>query len=315
MNEIAIYQAAPEERWRYAQALADATLLPEAYRRQPSNVLLALESGAALNVAPMVAIQEIHVIKGKPSPSAQLMAALVRRAGHRLRVTGDATQARCEIVRSDDPEFTFVSEWTMARAQAAGLLTSDTWKKYPSNMLKARAISECCRDACPDVVVGFGYTPEELGDADDTAGAVTVERADETSGEVGHATDSSSAQAAGDTSPASAASPEPDIEDAVVVDETTGEVVEGEASASPVSRYTGPDDPALTRRYNNPSAAAGKAAVTRLVIAMKQGGVHEDRDSVIAWCSEHVGRAVESRNELTAAEVGYLLSLLPERAS
>ena len=121
MSDIAIYNASPEERWRYSQALADASLLPDAYRRQPANVLLALESGAALNVAPM------------------LMAALVRRAGHRLRITGDATHAVCEIVRHDDPEFTFRSEWTMQRAAAAGL-TTDMWKKYPANMLKARAI-------------------------------------------------------------------------------------------------------------------------------------------------------------------------------
>lgn len=313
-HELAIYAAAPEERWRYAQALADASLLPEAYRRQPSNVLLALESGSALNVAPMVAIQEIHVIKGKPSPSAQLMAALVRRAGHRLRITGDATHARCEIVRADDPEFTFVSEWTMQRAQAAGL-TTEMWKKYPANMLKARAISECCRDACPDVVVGFGYTPEEMGDETDTAGAeVIVERGD-TQTDTGSATQAESPSASGGAGsiPADASDPVSDngIEDAVVVDETTGEVGGGEAPASPASRYTGPTDPALTRRYGKPHEKAGNAARTRLIVEMERAGIpKDDRDANLAWCSERVGRELESRSDLTAAEVGYLIDVL-----
>lgn len=304
MSDIAIYNAPPEERWRYSQALADASLLPEAYRRQPSNVLLALESGSALNVAPMVAIQEIHVIKGKPSPSAQLMAALVRRAGHRLRITGDATQARCEIVRADDPEFTFVSEWTMQRAQAAGL-TTEMWKKYPANMLKARAISECCRDACPDVVVGFGYTPEELGDTTDTAGAeVTIERGDTQ-------TDAGSVPEPTATESTSGPASDDGIEDAVVVEEIPGAGEAGEGSPAPVSRYTGPDDPALTRRYGNPRDTAGKAAITRLVLAMADAGIpKDDRDANLAWCVERIGRDIETRNDLTAAEVGYLLDVL-----
>lgn len=150
-------------RMNYAQALAASSLLPASYRRQPANVLVAIEYGNALGLAPMVAIQTIHVVDGKPTASAQLIGSLVRRAGHRLRVTGDKTHAIAEIVRNDDPDYTFRAEWTVDRAAAANLLGKGVWKQYPDAMLKARAITEVARDACPEVLAGVAYTPEELG--------------------------------------------------------------------------------------------------------------------------------------------------------
>ena len=152
------------ERMKYAQALAAASLLPESYRGKPANVLLAMEYGAALGLDTVTAIQQVNVINGKPSASAQLIGSLVRRAGHRLRVTGDDKRAVAEIVRRDDPDFVFRAEWTIDRASAAGLAGKGTWKQYPAAMLKARAITEVARDACPEALAGVSYTPEELGD-------------------------------------------------------------------------------------------------------------------------------------------------------
>ena len=111
----------------------------------------------------MAAVNGIHIIDGKPTASAGLMSALVRRAGHKLRVTGDDKRAVAEIIRADDPDFTFRSEWTLERAKQAGLAGKGSWGKYPAAMLKARAISEVCRDACEEALSGVHYTPEELG--------------------------------------------------------------------------------------------------------------------------------------------------------
>ena len=146
----------------YAERLAQAGLLPAAYRSQPANVLLIVEQAEALGIPVMTALNGVHVIDGKPTISPALMSALVRRAGHKLRVTGDDTHAVAEIIRADDPDFTFRSEWTLERAKKAGLAGRGSWGKYPAAMLKARAISEVCRDACQEVVAGV-YTPEELG--------------------------------------------------------------------------------------------------------------------------------------------------------
>ena len=148
----------------YARKLSASDLLPKSYQGKPQNVLLAVEYGRSLGLDPITAINMTHVVQGKPTASAQLVNALVRRAGHRLQVRGDENSATCKIIRSDDP-FEFVVTWTMERAKAAGLLSNPTWKSYPQAMLKARAITECARDACPEVLAGISCTAEEVGGA------------------------------------------------------------------------------------------------------------------------------------------------------
>src|SRR5262249_44858070 len=159
------------EKIEYARFLAKSGLLPQAFREHPENVLYAYEMGELLGLHPMAAITGIHVIEGKPSISAGLISALVRRAGHRIRVEsagdGDEMRARCQIVRADDPGFTYSATWTMARAKQADLLGKANWRKFPQAMLKARAVSECARDACQEVLIGIKYTPDELGAEDD----------------------------------------------------------------------------------------------------------------------------------------------------
>ena len=76
---------------QYAKLLAESGLLPASYRKQPANILYAVEYGELLGLPAIAAITGIHVIEGKPSISAGLISALVRRAGHRLRVIGDDT--------------------------------------------------------------------------------------------------------------------------------------------------------------------------------------------------------------------------------
>lgn len=155
----------------YARFLAKADLLPRAYQDKPANLLYAIEYGAMLGLPPIAAIVGIHVIDGKPTMSAGLMAAKVRQAGHRIRIQstgeGDQAKARCTITRSDDPDFEYSATWTMERAKTAGLLGKTNWRQHPIQMLKNRATSECCRDACQEVLLGIHYIPDELGGEDD----------------------------------------------------------------------------------------------------------------------------------------------------
>lgn len=155
-----------------AKQMADSSMLPRAYQKQPANLLWAIQYAESLDVHPMTAVTGIHVIDGKPTASAQLIGGLVRRAGHKLRVTFDrkSMTATAEIVRADDPEFSFRSVWTMDRAKDAGLANKDVWKKYPDAMLKARAITEVARDAAPESLYGVIYTAEELGAEVDVTG-------------------------------------------------------------------------------------------------------------------------------------------------
>lgn len=147
----------------YAQQLATAGLLPRDYQRNPGNLLLAVEYAESVGIHPMTAITGLHIMNGKPTASASLISSLVRRAGHKLRVSGDDKSATAQIIRTDDPDYTFTVTWTIDMAKRAGLLGNATWGKYPEAMLRARAITQVARDACPEALNGVQYTPEELG--------------------------------------------------------------------------------------------------------------------------------------------------------
>lgn len=160
---LSVYSQPLDQQINYAKAMAVSNLLPVAYQHHPENVLVALAQGQALGIAPIQAMNQINVIKGKPALSADLIAALVRRAGHKLRVEGDDTYAQATIIRADDPDYTPKPiRWDMERAKRAGLLGNPSWQKYPAAMLRARAISEAARAWANDALYGFIYTPEEL---------------------------------------------------------------------------------------------------------------------------------------------------------
>lgn len=166
-----------QDAWGFAKALAESSILPRQYQNNPGSVLWALEFGRGLGLDVITTIQSVHIIQGKATMSADLMASLCRRAGHRMRVSGDESKAVVVIFRADDREFPFEVSWTMDRARQANLVGKDTWKQYPAAMLRARAISECVRMACPEVLHGAIYTPEEIGatvDADTGAPVYTA---------------------------------------------------------------------------------------------------------------------------------------------
>jgi hypothetical protein len=181
---LSLSTMSPAEVWGFCERLADTPLLPDQYRRQPSSVLWAMEYGRALGLDVVTTITTIHVIKGKPSQSADLMLSRARTAGHRVRIQSERTRCVVTIVRADDPEDENSIEWTLDDAVTAGLCEirnnrpysrsskgePQSWEKYPRAMLRARALSECVRMACPEVLHGAIYTPEELGARVDEAG-------------------------------------------------------------------------------------------------------------------------------------------------
>lgn len=173
MSEVAIRSQSDvlAEKIEWARTLAPAGLLPKAYQQNPANLLLAAELADSLGIDRINALTSIHVVEGKPSASADLMAALVRRAGHRLRVQVKGDAAKATLIRGDDPDFEYEVIWDMKRAQAAGLAGKGVWKAYPQAMLRSRAIAEVVRMGASEVLVGMVYTPEELGVAVDSAGA------------------------------------------------------------------------------------------------------------------------------------------------
>lgn len=162
-----------------AALYAQSTLVPEAYRNKPADVFVAVTLGQSVGISPIQSLSEINVIKGKPTMSASLIAAQVRKAGHKLRVEVDETPGKecaiCTIIRRDDPDHPFVSKRDRAWAQRMGLLNNSNYIKQPATMLKKRAITDCARDACSEALCGIDYTPDEMSDFDEVEAKVEDE--------------------------------------------------------------------------------------------------------------------------------------------
>lgn len=167
MNELVQHNGGAElsEQVRYAELISNAGMLPTAYRGKPADILLAVGLGSSMGLSPAESLMRIHVIQGRPTASAELIAANVRKAGHTLRVQGDETGARATIRRADDPDFEYESTWTLDRAKKMGLTDKDQWKKQPGTMMRWRAITEVARLACSEALYGVTYVTEEIDDS------------------------------------------------------------------------------------------------------------------------------------------------------
>lgn len=123
-------------------------------------------AGREMGYGPFASVQGIHVIQGKPTLSANLMAAAVKsspRYDYRVRQMTDAA-CRIEFFEVIDGRRESVGEsvFTTEDAKRAGVKNLE---KFPRNMLFARAMSNGVRWFCPDVFAGnAAYTPEEMGD-------------------------------------------------------------------------------------------------------------------------------------------------------
>lgn len=175
--EMPGYKALSEEEMRrdlaeagiYAQAHA---LVPYQMRGNTGDMYLLMQIAKHLNIPLVTALRGLSFIGDKdvkPAMTAQLMSALVRNAGHTLREQWDAetNTATATLIRKDDPSFEHVAVWDEEKARVAGLWESTpTWVQYPKAMLTARAMSEVCRHAASEVLLGFSYVPEEFQTAE-----------------------------------------------------------------------------------------------------------------------------------------------------
>ena len=131
--------------------------------KDAAQAVVKIIAGGELGFGPMSSMTGVHVIKGKVALSSNLLGAAIKRSGkYDYRVMElDDTHAR--LVFFEGGEHIGESAFSIDDAKRAGLLSNQTWKNYPRNMLLARALSNGARWFCPDVFGGPIYTPDELG--------------------------------------------------------------------------------------------------------------------------------------------------------
>lgn len=152
-----------------AGRIAATPFVPKDFQGKPAAVAACILMGRAVGVDPMVALQHVSIVQGRPVLSAELMRSLILSNGHQLRFPElTATRAVVEGRRRGDEDWTRVS-FNMDEAKAAGLAGKDNWRKHPQEMLAARATSRLARLIFADCLGGLSYTADEMADVEAVA--------------------------------------------------------------------------------------------------------------------------------------------------
>lgn len=157
------------EAIEFSNMLSRSQMVPKNYQNKPEDVLVAVQWGYEIGLAPLQALQNISVINGKPSVYGDAAMALVQASpvceDVQESIEGDGTSnpvAICRVKRRGRSEV--VSKYSVEDAKRAGLWGKQgPWSQYPKRMLQMRARGFALRDAFPDVLKGL-ITAEEAQD-------------------------------------------------------------------------------------------------------------------------------------------------------
>jgi hypothetical protein len=158
-----------DEAMRFSEMLSKSQMVPKAYQGKPEDVLVAVQWGKELGLAPLQALQNIACINGKPSVYGDAAMALVQASsvceGIEEFFEGEGTPnpiAVCVAHRRNRTPVT--AKFSVEDAKRAGLWNKPgPWQAYPKRMMQMRARGFALRDAFPDVLKGL-ITAEEAQD-------------------------------------------------------------------------------------------------------------------------------------------------------
>jgi hypothetical protein len=147
------------------QVMAKAAVDSKMYKGigEQAGVMMIMLAARELGIPACQALNGgINIISGKAEISARMMSALIRKAGHEIKIK-ESTDDLCILVgkRADTQEAQEAS-FSLADAQRAGLVKpGGGWVKFPKDMCFARALSRLARQLFSDVI-GIGYVEGEI---------------------------------------------------------------------------------------------------------------------------------------------------------
>ncbi|MFZ9621383.1 MAG: hypothetical protein ACO289_09290 [Prochlorococcaceae cyanobacterium] len=164
-----------EDAQRIAKALASSTLIPQQFQGQQgfANCLVALNIARRMQMDPLMVMQNLHIIHGRPSWSSQFIIGLINGCGRfsplRYELSGKGDTLACTAVATElaTGEELRGPEVTMAMAKKEGWATKSgsKWLTMPELMIRYRAAAFWGRLYIPDLLVGI-QTQEEVLDVE-----------------------------------------------------------------------------------------------------------------------------------------------------
>ena len=139
------------------KAFAESGMFPDI--KSAAQAIVKIQAGAEIGIKPFQSMAGIHIISGKPTIGAGLMAAMVKSSGKYDYKVIEQTDKICVIQFYEGPVTIGTSTFSIDDAKKAQTKNID---KFPRNMLFARAMSNGVKWYTPDVFAGPVYVPEEM---------------------------------------------------------------------------------------------------------------------------------------------------------
>jgi hypothetical protein len=124
-----------------------------------AQAMVKISAGQEIGIPPFAAMTGIHIIQGKPTIGAGLIASRLKGSGKYDYRVVEASEKVCSIDFYQGNTKIGNSTFTIEDARKALTKNID---KFPKNMLFARAISNGVKWYCPDIFSGPVYVPEEM---------------------------------------------------------------------------------------------------------------------------------------------------------
>jgi hypothetical protein len=124
-----------------------------------AQAMVKISAGQEIGIPPFASMTGIHIIQGKPTIGAGLIASRLKGSGKYDYRVVEASEKVCSIDFFQGATKIGNSTFTIEDARKALTKNID---KFPKNMLFARAISNGVKWYCPDIFSGPVYVPEEM---------------------------------------------------------------------------------------------------------------------------------------------------------
>ena len=159
-GEIFMNIQAFEAAQRMIRPLSESDLVPVTFQKRPANCLIALETAQRIGASPMMVMQNLYIVHGKPAWSSTFLIACINASRKftplRYRMTGEKgtdTYGCVAWAIDRDGEKLESPEVTIGMAKAEGWYgkTGSKWKTMPELMLRYRAATFFARTYVPEL--------------------------------------------------------------------------------------------------------------------------------------------------------------------
>jgi len=154
---------------RVALMLAKSELIPAIFQKKPENVMIALELANRVGASPLMVMQNLYIVHGKPAWSSQFLIATLNASGKfsSLRyeedeANGGRTRAVATEKKSGEVCYGAWVSMEMAKAEGWEGKTGSKWKTMPELMRRYRAAAFFTRQFAPEISMGINSYEEAV---------------------------------------------------------------------------------------------------------------------------------------------------------